>query len=171
MSGFPWYYCISRHKVSNELLIQVTLLFEWAILIKMSTKPNFGYPYLCVTKTATGCHSEFFRLDVINLQLLKIGDIQGRSTNSNMPFQHVEQQAHTKLNQWPGSIEGRDTASTAQVRLFQRLVAGAVLCIPAQGWRQLRLLLLSRRVMVVTAPRAAAALTAGLPMRYEPTKN
>ena len=39
----------------------------------------------------------FSRLDVTNLQILQIGDIQGRSTNSITPFHHVD----TKLIHQP----------------------------------------------------------------------
>ena len=50
----------------------------------------FGTLIFVSQKGLLGDTLDFSRLDVTNPQILQIGNIQGRSTNSIMPFHHVD---------------------------------------------------------------------------------
>ena len=64
---------------------KVTFFLSGSPLIQnTSTNEILGTPTF--VSQATKVFPTFFRLDITNLPILQIGDIQGRSNNSSMPF-------------------------------------------------------------------------------------
>ena len=90
------YECHARCLTSVRLTLTnhlTSATFSWVAHLpyKKITNSNIRYPYHWVTKRAIWGHSDFSRLDVPNLHILRIGDIQGTSTNSVMSFHNLDQ--------------------------------------------------------------------------------
>ena len=66
---------------------------------KCSPNQILSNPISVSQKRPRGATLKIFRLDVTNLQILQVGDIQGKSTNSIMSFHQVDTNLANLLSQ------------------------------------------------------------------------